>query len=76
MNLNDIINSGNSWAAERAQYAVQVSEAVATGQISVEEGRAILADLIRTENLEESAANAELRASLVELVILAAKAMA
>lgn len=76
MNLNDIINSGNSWAAERAQYAVQVSEAVATGQLSVEEGRAILADLIRTENLEESAANAELRAALVELVILAAKAMA
>lgn len=76
MNLNDIINSGNSWAAERAQYAVQVSEAVATGQLSVEEGRAILADLIRTENLEESAANAEIRAALVELVILAAKAMA
>lgn len=76
MNLNDIINSGNSWAAERAQYAVQVSEAVATGQISADEGKAILADLISTENLEESAANAELRAALVELVILAAKAMA
>lgn len=74
--LNDIINSGNTWAAERAQYTAQVSEAVASGQLSADEGKAILADLISTEKLEESAVNAELRAALVELVTIAAKAMA
>jgi len=74
--LSDIINSGQQWAIDRANYAVQVSEAVASGQLSAEEGKEILADLISTEKLEESANNAQLRAALVELVTIAAKAMA
>ena len=74
--LSDIINSGQQWAIDRANYAVQVSEAVASGQLSAEEVKEILADLISTEKLEESANNAQLRAALVELVTIAAKAMA
>lgn len=73
--LTDIINSGESWAAERAQYALQVSEAVSSGQLSADEAKEILADLISTEKLEEASTNAQLRAALVEAVSTAASMM-
>lgn len=65
MSINDIINSGHSWAAERAQYALQISAVVKAGEMSASEGKELLADLVSTERLEESAANAELRSALV-----------
>jgi hypothetical protein len=40
--LHEVINSGQPWAAERAQYALQVAEALQTNQISQDEARAIL----------------------------------
>jgi polyhydroxyalkanoate synthesis regulator phasin len=65
MSINDIINSGQEWAAERAQYALQISAVVKAGEMSASEGKELLADLVSTERLEESAANAELRSALV-----------
>ena len=32
--LTEVMNSGQPWAAERAQYALQVHEAVGAGQLS------------------------------------------
>jgi polyhydroxyalkanoate synthesis regulator phasin len=63
--LSDIINSSNSWAAERARYALQVHEAVGAGQLSPSEAKEILQDLISTEKLEEAAADQQARAALV-----------
>ena len=63
--LHEVINSGQPWAAERAQYALQVAEALQTNQISQDEARAILNDLIATEKLEAAGADLQLRAALV-----------
>jgi polyhydroxyalkanoate synthesis regulator phasin len=63
--LHEVINSGQPWAAERAQYALQVAEAIQTGQISPDEAKAILEDLIATEKLEAEGADLQLRAALV-----------
>jgi polyhydroxyalkanoate synthesis regulator phasin len=63
--LAELMNSGNTWVAERAQYALQVHEAVGAGQLSPSEAREILQDLISTDKLEEAAADQQARAALV-----------
>ena len=63
--LSELMNSGNTWAAERAQYALQVHEAVGAGQLSASEDKEILQDLISTDKLEEAAADQQARAALV-----------
>jgi polyhydroxyalkanoate synthesis regulator phasin len=63
--LTEVMQSGNTWAAERAQYALQVHEAVGAGQLSPSEAREILQDLISTEKLQEAAADQQLTAALV-----------
>jgi polyhydroxyalkanoate synthesis regulator phasin len=63
--LTELMNSGNTWAAERAQYALQVHEAVGAGQLSASEAKEILQDLISTEKLEEAAADQQAVAALV-----------
>ena len=63
--LTELMNSGNTWAAERAQYAMQVHEAVGAGQLSPSEAKEILEDLISTDKLEEAAADQQARAALV-----------
>jgi polyhydroxyalkanoate synthesis regulator phasin len=62
---HDIINSGQPWAAERARYALQIAEALQTGNMSQDEARALLEDLINTEKLEAEGADLQLRAALV-----------
>jgi polyhydroxyalkanoate synthesis regulator phasin len=63
--LAELMNSGNTWAAERAQYALQVHEAVGAGQLSPSEAKEILQDLISTDKLEEAAADQQAVAALV-----------
>ena len=63
--LAELMNSGNQWAAERAQYALEVHEAVGSGQLSPSEAKEILHDLISTDKLEEAAADQQARAALV-----------
>jgi polyhydroxyalkanoate synthesis regulator phasin len=63
--LSELMNSGNQLAAERAQYALQVHQAVGAGQLSASEAKEILQDLISTDKLEEAAADQQARAALV-----------
>jgi polyhydroxyalkanoate synthesis regulator phasin len=63
--LAELMNSGNTWAVERAQYALQVHEAVGAGQLSASEAKEILQNLISTDKLEEAAADQQSRAALV-----------
>jgi hypothetical protein len=63
--LTEVMNSGQPWAAERAQYAMQVHEAVGAGQLSPSEAREILADLISTDKLQDAAADQQAVAALV-----------
>ena len=63
--LTEVMNSGQPWAAERAQYAMQVHEAVGAGQLSPSEAKEILADLISTDKLQDAAADQQAVAALV-----------
>ena len=63
--LHEVINSGQRWAGERAQMALQIAEALQTNQISQDEARALLEDLVNTEKLEADGADLQLRAALV-----------
>lgn len=63
--LYEVMTSGQSWAADRAKYALEVHEAVGAGQLSPSEAKEILLDLINTEKLEHEAADQQLRAALV-----------
>lgn len=63
--LHEVMTSGHSWAAERAQMALQVQEAVQNGQMSSDEAKEILADLIRTDKLDQEATDQQVRAALV-----------
>ena len=63
--LTEVMNSGQPWAAERAQYAMQVHEAVGAGQLSPSEAKEILQDLISTDKLQDAAAEQQAVAALV-----------
>jgi polyhydroxyalkanoate synthesis regulator phasin len=63
--LVEVMNSGQPWAAERAQYAMQVHEAVGAGQLSPSEAKEILRDLISTDKLQNAAAEQQAVAALV-----------
>ena len=63
--LTEVMQSGNTWAAERAQYALQVHESVSAGLLSGSEAKEILQDLISTEKLQEAAADQQVTAALV-----------
>jgi polyhydroxyalkanoate synthesis regulator phasin len=63
--LHEVINSGQTWAADRAAMALQVQEALSQGQMSQDEAREILNDLINTEKLDSEATDLQVRATLV-----------
>jgi len=62
--LQQVASSGDSWAAERAQYALQVHDAVVNGQISKEEASEVLQDMINTQQLQEQAQADQVKAAL------------
>ena len=63
--LNQVMTSGQPWAADRAQYALEVQQAVGTGQLSPSEAKEVLADLIDVQKLDEAATDIQLRGYLV-----------
>ena len=63
--LHEVLNSGQSWATERATIALQVQEALAGGLMSQDEAREVLSDLVATEKLDAEATDVQLRATLV-----------
>jgi polyhydroxyalkanoate synthesis regulator phasin len=63
--LTEVMSSGHPWAAERAQYALEVHAAVGAGQLSPSEAKEILQDLISTDKLEEAAAEQQAVSALV-----------
>ena len=63
--LVNLMNSGNQWAAERAQYALQIQNGLQEGQMSPSEAQELLQDLLNTQVLAEEAADAQFKAALV-----------
>ena len=63
--LLQCLNSGKGWAAERAQIALQINEALQQGQINPSEAKELLEDLIRTDKLDSEADDIEIKTMLV-----------
>jgi len=59
-----VASSGDQWAAERAQYALQIHDAVTSGQLSKEEATEVLQDMIATQQLQEQAQADQVKAAL------------
>lgn len=62
--LQELAN-GNSPASQRAQYALQLAAAYQAGQVSTDEYKALLEDLVRTDALEAEADSLESKQMLV-----------
>lgn len=63
--LLQLVGCGLPWAETRAQMAIQIAEANQRGEISADEARALLEDLVNTDKLNEEATDAEARGMLV-----------
>jgi hypothetical protein len=63
--LQALISCGRPWAEQRAQTALQLSEVYSTGQISLDEYKELLQDLIRTDMLDSEADDMAVKAMLV-----------
>lgn len=63
--LLHLAGCGLPWAEQRAQMALQIAEGLQNNQISKDEARALLEDLINTDKLNEEATNNEARQMLV-----------
>lgn len=68
-----LINSGRPWAAERAQTALLMTEALSRGELSESEYQELMQDLIRSDKLNEEADDLDLKNMLVACVMVAAK---
>ena len=58
-------NSGRGWAAERAQMALQIAQALEQKQIDPSEAKELLEDLVRTDKLDAEADDIALKTLLV-----------
>ena len=60
------------WAAQRAQYALQICEAVNRGEMTADEAQELMRDLVRMDRLDSESSNMALKTALVTAVFLAA----
>ena len=63
--LRALIGCGRPWAEQRALMALQLADAYSTGQISPDEYKALLEDLVRTDVLDNEADDIEVKNMLV-----------
>jgi hypothetical protein len=66
--LEQIAQSGQPWAAQRAQYALEMTQAVNRGDLSASEYQELMRDLVRMDRLDEEASDIELKTMLVMAV--------
>jgi hypothetical protein len=64
---------GKPWAEQRAQWALQLTEQLQSGEISESEYQELMQDLIRSDRLDEEADDLELKNYLVSAVMIGAK---
>jgi polyhydroxyalkanoate synthesis regulator phasin len=70
--LQNIANSNVPWAAARAQYALQICEAVNAGQMSADEAQELMKDLVRMDKLDAESSDLQMKTALVQAVYIAA----
>ena len=66
--LRELTQCGRPWAAERAMYALQITEAVHAGEIGASEYQELMRDLIRMDTLEAEADDMAIKTALVQAI--------
>ena len=66
--LEQIAATAQPWAAQRAQYALQMTQAVNQGELSPGEYQELMRDLVRMDRLDEEASDIELKTLLITAV--------
>jgi polyhydroxyalkanoate synthesis regulator phasin len=66
--LQEIAHAGPPWAAQRAETALRIHQALTSGEISSSEAKELLEDLVRTDRLEAEADDMALKAALVTAI--------
>ena len=64
--LQALLGSDKPWAQERAQLAIDLLTQFQTGEISGDEYKELLEDIIRTDVLDSEADDLETKTALVE----------
>jgi hypothetical protein len=66
--LDQLLHSDKDWVRVRAETALQILNQQQTGQITSSEARELLADLVRTDQLEAEADDINMKTMLVNVV--------
>jgi hypothetical protein len=71
--LEFLSTCGRPWAEQRAQKALEITEAAQQGAISQSEYQALMADLIQSDKLNAEADDMDLKNLLVSCIMIGAK---
>ncbi len=63
--LRELANCDRPWAAERAQIALDLAAQYEADELSADEFKELLEDLVRTDKLDDEADNIEVKTMLV-----------
>lgn len=71
--LEFLSTCGRPWAEQRAQFALQITQAHSQGEITTDEYSALMADLINSDKLNAEADDMDLKNLLVSCIMIGAK---
>ena len=71
--LEFLSTCGRPWAEQRAQMALEITEAAQQGAISQSEYQSLMADLIQSDKLNAEADDMDLKNLLVSCIMIGAK---
>jgi hypothetical protein len=71
--LRAIAGCGRAWAAERANFAVMITEQYQGGGLDESEYKELMRDLVRTDRLDQEADDLELKTALFTAVYAVAQ---
>ncbi len=63
--LRELANCDRPWAAERAQIALDLAAQYEADELSADEFKELLEDLVRTDKLDDEADNIEVKTMLI-----------
>ena len=71
--LQFLSSCGRPWAEQRAQMALEITEALQREEISQSEYQALMADLIQSDKLNAEADDMDVKNLLVSCIMIGAK---
>jgi hypothetical protein len=63
--LRELAHCDRPWAAQRAKYALELAELYENDELSADEFKELLEDLVRTDKLDDEADDIEIKTLLV-----------